>query len=565
MSRTEQAIGAKDVFSLGELALAKADAVRAKRRVVEALDDQFQLNHDEFAAKLAATLHYPFLSHEALQACEADFSRISYPETVAHECLPFHDEQGLLCVAFCDPFDPARQAWANEQLRESARWVLVHRVTLLAMFAKYEAGARAMDDVLDLDPERRRVSEAIEDLSIKSISEGTSPVVKLVHSTIYDAFKLGASDIHLEAGTSDLTIKYRIDGVLLKVKVVEGKEMAEQAISRIKVMSELDISERRIPQDGRFKLAVLGRAVDFRVSVMPSIHGEDSVIRILDKQSLSQQSQGLRLDMIGFDERTVTQIRGLASEPYGLMLVTGPTGSGKTTSLYAVLNELNQGKDKIITIEDPVEYQLPGILQIPVNEKKGLTFSRGLRSILRHDPDKIMVGEIRDSETAQIAVQSALTGHLVLATVHANNVLDIIGRFIHMGVEPYNFVSALNGVIAQRLLRILCPHCIEPYRPDSKLLAASRLADAEAAGFNFQTGRGCKDCYGTGYKGRRAIAEVLLLTDEIREQIIAKEPIRRIKDTARATGTRFLRDSAMDLVRHGITTLEEINRVTFVG
>jgi general secretion pathway protein E len=247
------------------------------------------------------------------------------------------------------------------------------------------------------------------------------------------------------------------------------------------------------------------------------------------------------------------------------MLVTGPTGSGKTTSLYAVLNELNQGKEKIITIEDPVEYQLPGILQIPVNEKKGLTFSRGLRSILRHDPDKIMVGEIRDSETAQIAVQSALTGHLVLATVHANNVLDIIGRFIHMGVEPYNFVSALNGVIAQRLLRILCPHCIEPYHPDSKLLAASRLADTEAADFTFRTGRGCKDCYGTGYKGRKAIAEVLLLTDEIREQIIAKEPIRRIKDTARATGTRFLRDSAMDLVRQGVTTLEEINRVTFVG
>jgi len=442
-----------------------------------------------------------------------------YPETVAHECLPFRDEQGLLCVAFCDPFDPTRQAWANEQLRESALWVLVHRVTLLSMFAKYEAGARAMDDVLALDPERRRVSEAIEDLSIKSISEGTSPVVKLVHSTIYDAFKLGASDIHLEAGTSDLTIKYRIDGVLLKVKVVEGKEMAEQAISRIKVMSELDISERRIPQDGRFKLAVLGRAVDFRVSVMPSIHGEDSVIRILDKQSLSKQSQGLRLDMIGFDEQTVTQIRGLASEPYGLMLVTGPTGSGKTTSLYAVLNELNQGHDKIITIEDPVEYQLSGILQIPVNEKKGLTFSRGLRSILRHDPDKIMVGEIRDSETAQIAVQSALTGHLVLATVHANNVLDIIGRFIHMGVEPYNFVSALNGVIAQRLVRVLCPHCIESYHPDSKLLAASRLTDAEAADFNFRIGRGCKDCYSTGYKGRRAIAEVLLLTDEIREQI----------------------------------------------
>ncbi len=565
MNQTESTIAGYAGFSSSELSLAKTGASREKRRLIETLEDQVKLDHDEFAAKLAATLQYRCLSHDALNACEANFDSISYPEAVAHECLPFRDGDSLLCVAFCDPFDPARQAWVNEQLRDPALWVLVHRTALLSMFAKYEAEARAMDDVLALGPEGRRASEAIEDLSIKSISEGTSPVVKLVHSTIYDAFKLGASDIHLEAGTSDLTVKYRIDGVLLKVKVVEGKEMAEQAISRIKVMSELDISERRIPQDGRFKLAVLGRAVDFRVSVMPSIHGEDSVIRILDKQSLSQQSQGLRLDMIGFDEQTVTQIRGLASEPYGLMLVTGPTGSGKTTSLYAVLNELNQGKDKIITIEDPVEYQLPGILQIPVNEKKGLTFSRGLRSILRHDPDKIMVGEIRDSETAQIAVQSALTGHLVLATVHANNVLDIIGRFIHMGVEPYNFVSALNGVIAQRLLRILCPHCIEPYHPDSKLLAASRLADAEAMNFNFRTGRGCKDCYGTGYKGRRAIAEVLLLTDEIRERIIAKEPIRRIKDTARATGTRFLRDSAMDLVRQGITTLEEINRVTFVG
>ena len=475
MNYADSAVPKHDGFLPGDVALAKAESARSKQRLIEVLDDRAQLGADEFAAKLAATLRYRCLTHDALTACEADFESISYPEAVAHECLPFHDAAGAFCVAFCDPFDPAKQAWVHEQLQAPAQWVLVHRTALLAMFAKYEADARAMDDVLALDSEGRRASEAIEDLSIKSISEGTSPVVKLVHSTIYDAFKLGASDIHLEAGTTDLTIKYRVDGVLLKVKVVDGKDIAEQAISRIKVMSELDIAERRVPQDGRFKLAVLGRAVDFRVSVMPSIHGEDSVIRILDKQSLSQQSQGLRLDTIGFDEQTVTQIRGLAAEPYGLMLVTGPTGSGKTTSLYAVLNELNHGKDKIITIEDPVEYQLTGILQIPVNEKKGLTFSRGLRSILRHDPDKIMVGEIRDSETAQIAVQSALTGHLVLATVHANNVLDVIGRFIHMGVEPYNFVSALNGVIAQRLVRILCPHCIVSDRPDAKLLAASRL------------------------------------------------------------------------------------------
>lgn len=552
-------------FSPDDLALAKAAAIRTKRSPLTCLESRSQLDSETFVATLASTFRYPFLQHKALQDLEADFDVVSYPDAVAHQCLPFRDTTGTLCLAFSDPFDIALQTWANEHLKTPMRWVLVHHTALQNLFAKYEAGARAMDDLMGLGQDRRGASEAIEDLSIKSISEGTSPVVKLVHSTIYDAFKVGASDIHLEAGTADLTIKYRVDGVLLKVKTVDGKDLAEQTISRIKVMSDLDIAERRVPQDGRFKLAVLGRAVDFRVSVMPSIHGEDAVIRILDKQSLSHHSQGLRLDMIGFDQRTVDQIRGLAAEPYGLMLVTGPTGSGKTTSLYAALNELNHGKDKIITIEDPVEYQLTGILQIPVNEKKGLTFSRGLRSILRHDPDKIMVGEIRDAETAQIAVQSALTGHLVLATVHANNVLDVIGRFLHMGVEPYNFVSALNGVIAQRLVRVLCAQCAAPYRPEAKELAASRLTDQAIEDFAFRIGHGCKECHGTGYKGRRAIAEVLLLDDEIREQIIAQASIRRIKEAARAKGTRFLRDSALDLVRQGITTLEEINRVTFVG
>lgn len=552
-------------FSPDDLALAKAAAIRTKRSPLTCLESRSQLDSETFVATLASTFRYPFLQHKTLQDLEADFDVVSYPDAVAHQCLPFRDTTGTLCLAFSDPFDIALQTWANEHLKTPMRWVLVHHTALQNLFAKYEAGARAMDDLMGLGQDRRGASEAIEDLSIKSISEGTSPVVKLVHSTIYDAFKVGASDIHLEAGTADLTIKYRVDGVLLKVKTVDGKDLAEQTISRIKVMSDLDIAERRVPQDGRFKLAVLGRAVDFRVSVMPSIHGEDAVIRILDKQSLSHHSQGLRLDMIGFDQRTVDQIRGLAAEPYGLMLVTGPTGSGKTTSLYAALNELNHGKDKIITIEDPVEYQLTGILQIPVNEKKGLTFSRGLRSILRHDPDKIMVGEIRDAETAQIAVQSALTGHLVLATVHANNVLDVIGRFLHMGVEPYNFVSALNGVIAQRLVRVLCAQCAAPYRPEAKELAASRLTDQAIEDFAFRIGHGCKECHGTGYKGRRAIAEVLLLDDEIREQIIAQASIRRIKEAARAKGTRFLRDSALDLVRQGITTLEEINRVTFVG
>jgi general secretion pathway protein E len=390
-------------------------------------------------------------------------------------------------------------------------------------------------------------------------------VVKLVHSTVYDALKIAASDIHLETGPTGLVIKYRIDGVLTAVGSVTGLELAEQVISRIKVMSELDIAERRVPQDGRFKVSVRGHEVDFRVSIMPSIFGEDAVLRILDKQALSDQVKGLRLSFLGFDDDVIATLRRLSSEPYGMMLVTGPTGSGKTTTLYASITEINHGQDKIITIEDPVEYQLPGVLQIPVNEKKGLTFARGLRSILRHDPDKIMVGEIRDPETAQIAVQSALTGHLVFTTVHANNVFDVIGRFMHMGVDPYSFVSALNGILAQRLVRVNCQQCAVEDRPDDELLAYSGIDQAAAAGMQFRAGRGCGHCRGTGFKGRKAIGEILILNDQIRELIIAQQPIRLIREAARKNGTRFLREIAIDLVSRGETTLQEINRVTFVA
>jgi general secretion pathway protein E len=330
-------------------------------------------------------------------------------------------------------------------------------------------------------------------------------------------------------------------------------------------MSELDIAERRIPQDGRFRVSIGGREVDLRVSIMPSIHGEDAVLRVLDKKSLSEDGKGLQLTGLGFDEATALVLRRLASLPYGMFLVTGPTGSGKTTTLYAAISEINKGNDKIVTIEDPVEYQLPGVLQIPVNERKGLTFARGLRSILRHDPDKIMVGEIRDAETAQIAIQSALTGHLVFTTVHANNVFDVLGRFSHMGVDPYAFVAALNGILAQRLVRVICTHCAEDDVPDASLLVDSGLTDADLSGFRFRIGRGCGHCRGTGYKGRKSIAEILHLTDAIRELIVDKAPIRRIKEAAVADGTRFLRDSAMDLVKAGETTLTEINRVTFVS
>jgi general secretion pathway protein E len=343
-----------------------------------------------------------------------------------------------------------------------------------------------------------------------------------------------------------------------------GEEVAAQVLSRIKVMSELDIAERRVPQDGRFKIGVRGRQVDCRVSIMPSIFGEDAVVRILDKQALSDQMQGLRLAHLGFDERSMAEILRLSNEPYGMVLVTGPTGSGKTTTLYAAISEINHGRDKIVTIEDPVEYQLAGVLQIPVNERKGLTFARGLRSILRHDPDKIMVGEIRDAETAQIAVQSALTGHLVFTTVHANNVFDVIGRFVHMGVDPYMFVSAMNGVLAQRLVRVTCSRCAAEVKPEAGLLQASGLTLEQVQDFAFRSGQGCGHCRGTGFKGRRAIGEILRLNDEIRELIVAREPIRHLRDAAVRGGTRFLRDAAVDLVRNGVTTLQEINRVTFV-
>jgi general secretion pathway protein E len=362
-----------------------------------------------------------------------------------------------------------------------------------------------------------------------------------------------------------MVIKYRVDGVLSKVGSVATSDLAEQTVSRIKVMSELDISERRIPQDGRFRVSLQGRLVDLRVSIIPSIHGEDAVLRILDKQSLSDQMQGLQLTSLGFDEEIAALLRRLASEPYGMMLVTGPTGSGKTTTLYAAISEINTGSEKIVTIEDPVEYQLPGVLQIPVNEKKGLSFARGLRSILRHDPDKIMVGEIRDPETAQIAIQSALTGHLVFTTVHANNVFDVIGRFMHMGVDMYSLVSALNGVLAQRLLRINCKHCEAVAHPPAELLQASGLTPDDVKGWRFRAGKGCGHCRGSGFKGRKAIAEVLHLNDEIRELIIARAPIRQLKQAAQANGTRLLRESALDLVRRGETTLGEINRVTFIS
>jgi type IV pilus assembly protein PilB len=405
---------------------------------------------------------------------------------------------------------------------------------------------------------------AEDSLTVERLTSDSSPIIRLLNSTIYTAIQRRASDIHIETQDDAVYVKYRIDGVLQPAMRPIAKRFHSSILSRIKVMAELDIAEKRVPQDGRFKLRVPGKTIDFRVSVMPSVHGEDAVIRILDKQSISEQFTELRLDILGFPEAELRRFRKYIREPYGMVLVTGPTGSGKTTTLYAALAEIKTVEDKIITIEDPVEYQLKGITQIPINEKKGLTFARGLRSILRHDPDKVMVGEIRDPETAQIAIQSALTGHLVFTTVHANNVFDVLGRFLNMGVEPYQFIAALNCVMAQRLVRRMCEACKRPFVPDAELLAESGIEPAVLAGRTLYAGVGCIECGGTGFKGRMAICELLDLTDHIREIILDRRPISEVKRAAKELGMRFLRESAVERVLEGLTTLKEINKVTFV-
>jgi len=482
--------------------------------------------------------------------------------------VPLASHESTLVVAMVDP--------SQLQLRDELALLLGKGLQIKV------ATASQIGDLLKRTEQSQRVlDQATEGFTLQVVDEeedseenismekltrdtGVSPVVRLVDTVIFTALERRASDIHIETRNSEVVVKYRIDGVLQFAMQPMAKEWHATILSRIKVMSELDIAERRVPQDGRFRVRYKGRFVDFRVSIMPSVHGEDAVLRVLDKETLSEKFRNLTLDVVGFDPDEVGEFRKYIHEPYGMVLVTGPTGSGKTTTLYAAINEIKNDEDKIITIEDPVEYQVRGITQIPVNEKKGLTFARGLRSILRHDPDKIMVGEIRDQETAQIAINSALTGHLVFTTVHANNVTDVIGRFINMGVEPYNFVSALNCILAQRLVRVVCENCKRrvTYAPD--VLKAAGLDPAEWGSFQFSEGAGCLECSGTGYRGRTAITELLDLSDHIREMIIDRRPTSEIKRAARDAGMSFLRDSGLRKVRAGVTTLREINKVTFI-
>ena len=534
--------------------------------VLATLQSKFARSEEEAGDLTALAFGLNSISLAELLEHSLALSLVPFAEFIRRQALVLEAGDAYL-IATPNPFDALLRDWLEGlvPLGKPLHWRLATPSVLSAYLAREESRVRALDGSLSGEGGQIAIGSVAEDLSLQRISEDGSAVVRLLRSTLHDGLKAGASDIHIEAHNRGLAIKYRIDGVLNYAGSIDGNETAEQMISRVKVLSELDISERRVPQDGRFKVSWQGREIDIRVSIMPSIWGEDAVLRVLDKQALTDHLQGLRLEAMGFDADIMVRIRRLASEPYGMVLVTGPTGSGKTTTLYAALSEINHGEDKIITIEDPVEYQLAGVLQIPVNEKKGLSFARGLRSILRHDPDKIMVGEIRDPETAQIAVQAALTGHLVFTTVHANNVFDVIGRFLHMEVDPYNLVSALNGVVAQRLIRTLCPACMQPVIPSAEDLTHADIELSASANWKFRRPVGCGACRGTGYRGRKAIAELLVLNDEIRELIISRAPIRQLKEAARRGGTFSLRESALDLVRDGVTSLEEANRVTFVA
>ena len=483
--------------------------------------------------------------------------------------VPIEQQDDAIVIAVSDP----SQLMVLDEIAGLLGQRIVARVATLSqitdLLKKTEQSQRVLEEAsegltFDVLTGEENADENISIEKLTSEAEDISPIIRLVDTTIFTALERRASDIHIETNDDSVVVKYRIDGVLQPAMAPIAREHHSTILSRVKIMSELDIAERRVPQDGRFRVRYKGRLIDFRVSIMPTVHGENAVLRVLDKESMSEKFKHLTLDVVGFAEEDLRRFRRYIREPYGMVLVTGPTGSGKTTTLYAALNEIKSDEDKIITIEDPVEYQIRGITQIPVNEKKGLTFARGLRSILRHDPDKILVGEIRDQETAQIAINSALTGHLVFTTVHANNVVDVLGRFLNMGVEAYNFVSALNCILAQRLVRTICEYCGRAVTYSDDVLLASGLDPAQWRGFGFREGQGCMECGGTGYRGRTAIHELLDLTDPVRELILEKKPTSEIRKLAQKEGMTFLRESALERVRRGLTTLKEINKVTFI-
>ncbi|HEY7409284.1 MAG TPA: GspE/PulE family protein [Vicinamibacteria bacterium] len=515
------------------------------------------------AQRAADALHVPFAALDDLHEDAELWGEVPLELLVRFNCVPLGRRGRRLVLAFGDLDDIRRVDELEFLLARPVEAVAAPAGRVQGALRRHRGGEMLLEQASEPLRLQLVAEEEGEGMDVRALP-AESPIVRLVDTLLLGAIDRRASDIHVESKDRQVLVKYRIDGVLYPALEPLDKRHQETIISRIKVMSELDIAEKRVPQDGRFRLRVKARTIDFRVSIMPSLHGEDAVIRILDKEQLSAAFRRLRLDVLGFAEPELRKFRKYVQEPYGMVVVTGPTGSGKTTTLYAALSEIASPEDKIITIEDPVEYQIPLITQVPVNEKKGLTFARGLRSILRHDPDKIMVGEVRDPETAQIAVQSALTGHLVFTTVHANNVFDVIGRFIHMGVEPYNFVSALNCILAQRLVRVLCAACRRPAEHAAELLRESGLDPDLYQDQLFYEGVGCAECGGTGFQGRTAVAELLDMSDRIRQMILERRPAAEVKQAAREEGMTFLRESALDKVFRGLTTLREINKVTFV-
>ncbi len=522
------------------------------------------------AARAAATRYFcDFVDLKEVRIDHELFKTVPVDLMFRYNFVPIHAANGSLEIAIADPRNLNMVDELGILLGKRLKVKVATLSQISDLLKKTEQSQRVLEEVtegftLNVIGEEENPDETLSIDKLTAEDSDIAPIIKLVDTTIFNALERRASDIHIETRDSEVAIKYRIDGVLNYAMPPIAKDWHSTIISRIKVMSELDIAERRVPQDGRFRVRYKTRLIDFRVSIMPTVYGEDAVLRVLDKESMSEKFSKLTLDVVGFSDADITKFRRYIKEPYGMVLVTGPTGSGKTTTLYAAINEIKNDEDKIITIEDPVEYQIKGITQIPVNEKKGLTFARGLRSILRHDPDKILVGEIRDQETAQIAINAALTGHLVFTTVHANNVLDVLGRFLNMGVEAYNFVSALNCILAQRLVRIICPHCKTRVEYPLEYLQESGLKPAEWQGRTYYEGKGCFECGGTGFRGRTAIHELLDLSERIREMILDKRPSSEIRRQAREEGMTFLRESAIEKVREGVTTLKEINKVTFI-
>jgi len=548
-----------------------SEETRVTENPVDALEEvqsqEDALNEELETRQVAERLSLEYVDLDNFEIDPALFRSIPVDLMFRYNFVPRRRTEIGLEVVVADPTDVLMIDELELLLGNSIEVCVGTQTAIQEILKKSESSQRVLEEAteefrIQLVTEDEQTGE--ETLTIDKMTAGASPIIKLVDSTIFNALQRRASDIHIETRDKEVVIKYRIDGVLYQAMEPIDKKFHSTIISRIKIMSELDISEKRIPQDGRFKLRLKGRTIDFRVSIVPTTHGEDAVIRILDKESMSEEFASLNLEVCGFEERDKFRLRRFIREPYGMVLVTGPTGSGKTTTLYAALSEIRSEEDKVITIEDPVEYQLPGITQIPVNERKGLTFAKGLRAILRHDPDKVMVGEIRDEETAQIAIQSAMTGHLVFTTVHANNVVDVLGRFLNMNVEPYNFVSALNCILAQRLVRLICASCKRPVKATGQQLIESGLDPKRYGDWTFYEGKGCIDCNGTGYRGRTAIAELLNMSDRIRQMILERKPGSDIKRAAKEEGMTFLREAALAKVFYGKSTLHEVNKVTFV-